>query len=119
MNGKNGARKGKRLKGSTIIDVIFIILGVLYLVHFVATAPAANPYDNYDIDTYNCLDIALETQSWYSFNGFNTTLFIGCFNDTMCHAWLEFPNGKKIVGYSDQFDFKDVYTYEDYLREQA
>ena len=112
--GKNPAGKRKRARGSTIIDVIFILLACLYLMPFVATAPAADAYVNYDIDNYNCLHIALESQEWYSFNGINTTVWIGCFNDSMCHAWLESTNGDKIIGYSDQFDFKEVYTYEEH-----
>lgn len=114
FNGKSGAGEEKRQRIGTIINIIIIILGMLYLVHFVATAPEANAYDSYDINNYNCLHIALESQDWYSFNGLSTTVYIGCFNDSMCHAWLESSNGDKIIGYSEQFEFKEVLTLKEF-----
>ena len=90
-----------------------IILGFLVLAQVVVSAPVVNPYDNYNLTTYNCLDIALETQEWYEFNGIETTVFIGCFNDTLCHAWLEAKNGNKIIGYVPGWKYNYTYVWDE------
>jgi hypothetical protein len=90
-----------------------IILGFLILAQVVVSAPVVNPYDKYNLTTYNCLDIALETQEWYEFNGIETTVFIGCFNDTLCHAWLEAENGNKIIGYVPGWKYNYTYVWDE------
>lgn len=102
---------------STILSLIIIIAGILYLVILVASAPEVEPYDNYDLITYNCLDIALETQEWYLINGIETIVYVGCFNESLCHAWLEDIRGNKIIGYAYGDEFIKVYTLDEFNKE--
>ena len=57
---------------NSVLYFMCIILGFLVLAQVVVSAPVVNPYDNYNLTTYNCLDIAMETQEWYEFNGIKT-----------------------------------------------
>ena len=96
----------------TIIDSILIIACFLFLAHHVVSAPTVNPYDNYNLTTYNCLDIAVETQEWNAFNGVETIVFVGCFNDTLCHAWVEDTSGRKITGFVEEWIYEYIYIYD-------
>ena len=98
---------------NSIMYFMCIILGFLVLAQIVVSAPTLNPYDNYDIDTYNCLDIAVETQEWYLLNGIETTVYIGCFNNTLCHAWLEDKDGNKIIGYVSEWEYIHIYVWDE------
>lgn len=97
---------------NTIMYFMCLILGFIVLAQIVTSAPEVNPYSNYNLTTYNCLDIAVETQEWYEFNGIETMVFIGCFNDTLCHAWLEAKDGKKIVGFVPEWKYRYIYIKE-------
>ena len=114
---KEANRRRKRMKKNiwermnSIMYFMCIILGFMVLAQIVISAPTVNPYDSYDINTYNCLDIATETQDWYLFNGINTTVYIGCFNDTLCHAWLEDEDGNKIIGYVSEWSYEYIYVF--------
>lgn len=66
--------------------IIFIVLTLLLVIPVIEVSEA-NPYDLYNIDTYNCLDIAIDCQRWHEGNGINTTIVIGMFNETHDHTW--------------------------------
>ena len=90
-----------------ILVGFFIILVTLSDV----VAPEANPYDFYNINSYNCLHIAEDSQEWHRFNGIKTTIIIGLMNESYGHAWLINTNTREpIVGYSSQFEF--IRTWE-------
>jgi len=90
------------------IAYITIILSTILCIS-ITQAPVANPYDYHNIDTYNCLDIALDCQSWHEFNGINTTVVIGLFNASMGHAWLiNTDTGENITGYVPEWDYMEV-----------
>lgn len=97
-----------------IIDIIFIIACILFLVHYVVSAPPVDAYSNYDLTMYNCLDIALDTQEWYLMNGIETIIYVGCFNDTLCHAWLEDTKGNKIIGFALSYEYESVSTLQEW-----
>jgi len=95
------------------IDIGVVIMGILFVVSLDVSEPEVNAYDNYDLTTYACLDIALETQEWYSLNGINTTVMVGCFNDSLCHAWLEDSTGNKLIGYVPEWEYEEIYTLKE------
>jgi len=93
--------------------VVFLVSIGVSLSH----APAANPYDSYDIDTYNCLHIAQDCYTWHEVNGINTTIMIGIFNETMGHAWfIDTDTNEIIVGGAEGFEYIEVLTWEEFNR---
>lgn len=95
----------------TFLSIIVLII----LCIITAQAPEANPYDYYNVDTYNCLDIAQDCQRWHDYNGINTTIAIGLFNDSMGHAWLiNTDTGENIVGYTPQWEYRKIINVTEY-----
>ena len=101
-------------KARTIMDIILILACIMVVNDLVASAPDVNAYSNYHTPDYQCLEIAKETQEWYNFNGINTTVYIGCFNESLCHAWVETEDGKKIIGYVDEWTYVQVYSLKEW-----
>lgn len=85
-----------------------IVIDLLFLIP-IAQAPDANPYDFYNVDTYNCLHIAQDCQRWHEINNINTTIVIGMFNETHGHAWLiNADTGEDIIGYTAKWEYTEI-----------
>jgi len=91
--------------------IVFLLSMGVSLSH----APYVNSYDDYHIDTYNCLHIAQDCHTWHEANGINTTVMIGLFNNSMGHAWLiDTDTQENIIGHVPTFEYTAIMTFEEF-----